>query len=866
MNYVQVLHSLARVWFAVTLIAALMFSFLSLEANAQDQDRTQTSGGRPANPRQGTATGAAIGFNPENFVELYSESIRQQSDQGLIPEVIGRDTEAARARNALQEKGRVAIVHGDAKAGKSALIIKLILGNRNLIVYRLRIDKIYELESKEKQAEAIKTVIRHLENLALQNTTSTVAFYIDNVPFLAEGHQHQIKPIGALTEAIAANRRLPMILEMDPTTANENFTNSKVIGERITAIEVKAAPYDAVVYHLRTRKAQIQRDTGASVSDAALGEAARIALDYKANKPFEFAEMFVRHAAQRLHSEQNAGITEAGKLHSQIRSNEATIASLQDDLKHEHSPEIKQQLQTLRQQNDQLQARKNELTIPAASSEVEINIKKDQLKEQEDRLKIMESGRGVFQGFNTRLAKEKSDLNKEISDLTIDIRRLERDQSEIKATPEKPASRVAAKQIHIAAGELLRVPPSVFAVNLDEAIKEVSSIKQVVRNQAHIIDRIALALSSYKETQRREAEIARLQSKEPKKRPIYTALLAGESGTGKTEIVKQLALKLGIPEADIVRLDMTEYMEKHAVSRLISAPPGYIGYDQPGQLTGPVNERPFRIILVDEVEKGHPDAIKIFMQVLDDARLTDGSGRTVFFDKTIIIFTTNAGERFTVMNREQLLEVFKTSPTQLSPSQLDKMSLADLRSEAVKIELRGLWGTALVNRFNDVMTTNSHTPQVVEQILHDQFKRFAKDIRDIDGVRLVISEAALYELFRSYNPTEGARSIVNTMKREVIDPVNFLANNRRFSKGDVVLIDFQNRAFDFAVTANEHYVRAMSDGDRVRLEKLEEIKVRLAKQGKEVTPETRPQYFRMFDPEYMVRNATAKTLKLLGRK
>ncbi len=843
-------RSWVRIGFVAVLFSALLLSFLSFEVGAQPP--TQTGASRPANQPPGTLTDAGILAGAEDYVENMTHRVLRQAEEGRIQPAIGRETELVQLQLALDEKARTALVVGDPKSGKTTLVHQYILQNPQNPVYRLKMDKFFELRSKEDQTRMLKSVILHLEQTARNTTTGQVILYVENTGYLAQGAFEQLRPVGALIEAIAGGRQLPMILEMDAQTHAQNFFNNKVIYERVTTVEIKSATYDAVITHLRRIKPDLRRQLGIHVSDASLTEAARLAIRYKANSPFDFAETLVRQAGQRVRAEQQDG-TEAAKLKTQLSQVEAEMASIAEDLQIQRNAEQSRRLAELQAEATKLQQRLGELQTPVADTAREITTLEMQLAEVEQIRQAKEQGRGILNRPDTTFEKEM------IVKLNERIRELKLVQLE-SVQAEKPPTMVGPKQIQLVAADILKIPVSALAVNIEEAVKNIDQIKTVIRNQDHIIDRAALALASYRENRRRQEALARLHGEEPKRKPIWVALLAGRTGTGKTEFAKQLAKTLGIAEKDMLRFDMNIYQSAHSVDRLIGAPPGYVGYEAGGELTEPVRERPFRVILFDEIEKAHPNVMRALMGLMDDARLTDGQGRTVMFDDCIMIFTTNAGERFTQMNRAELIQFFTEHAPGLV-SRIENLPLHELRNEAVKAELRAMWSEAEVARFNDIMTTNNHTPEVVEQIVHDQIKAYARELRLIDGVRLVLSESAVEALKRAYSPTEGARRIVNTIKGQIRAPVDYLAVSRKFKSGDVVLVDFKDGRFDFVIADNKIYARAVSEGDKWRDDRLNQIRNRLAQRGQELTPETRPRYFRKFDPDIMVRNATARVIR-----
>ena len=260
------------------------------------------------------------------------------------------------------------------------------------------------------------------------------------------------------------------------------------------------------------------------------------------------------------------------------------------------------------------------------------------------------------------------------------------------------------------------------------------------------------------------------------RRPIGSFLFLGPTGVGKTELAKALAEFLFDDEGAMIRIDMSEYMEKHAVARLIGAPPGYVGYDEGGQLTEAVRRRPYRVVLLDEIEKAHPDVWNVLLQVLDDGRLTDGQGRVVNFKNTVIIMTSNIGSH--------LIEAI---PADATPTEAEQQY--EKMSAAVTVELRGRLRPELLNRIDEVIVfhalNRAQIGRIISLVLHRTENALAER-----GITLRVTDEAKASLAeQGYDPQYGARPLRRTVQRLLDNPIASAILRGEFVEGDTVVVD-----------------------------------------------------------------------------
>lgn len=277
--------------------------------------------------------------------------------------------------------------------------------------------------------------------------------------------------------------------------------------------------------------------------------------------------------------------------------------------------------------------------------------------------------------------------------------------------------------------------------------------------------------------------------KDPK-RPIGTFLFLGSTGVGKTEVAKSLAELLYGNEDMLIRLDMTEYMEKHTVSRLFGAPPGYIGYDNGGQLTDVVRRKPFSIILLDEVEKAHGDIFNALLQIMDDGRLTDGKGRTVDFKNTIIIMTSNLGS-----NVLKKIEIGLTS----GKKEKSKEELIQENEKKLEKVLKDYFKPEFLNRIDEVVVFSNLTKEDISEIVKIQLEKTIKMLKD-QGIKLnVLPEAVNYLVENGYSEEYGARPLKRLIQKEIENKLSEMIISNEINNGNEVEVGILEEKLTFTV-------------------------------------------------------------------
>jgi ATP-dependent Clp protease ATP-binding subunit ClpC len=270
---------------------------------------------------------------------------------------------------------------------------------------------------------------------------------------------------------------------------------------------------------------------------------------------------------------------------------------------------------------------------------------------------------------------------------------------------------------------------------------------------------------------------ARSGLKDPK-RPMGSFLFLGPTGVGKTELARALAAFLFEKEDNLIRIDMSEYMERFAVSRLVGAPPGYVGYDEGGQLTEAVRRQPYSVILLDEVEKAHPEVFNILLQVMEDGRLTDSQGRVVDFKNTVIIMTSNIGAH--IINREPGLGLRQQKTRDEDQRSYDAMK------NRINEELKRVFRPEFINRVDETIVFHSLTSENIRQIVDLMLNGVRKNVKQ-QGMELEVSEPVMEKLAgEGFDPQYGARPLRRAVQRLIEDPLAEEVLLGRFSPGDII--------------------------------------------------------------------------------
>ena len=680
----------------------------------------------------------------------FAVNLNERAAQGKLDPVIGRDEEIRRVLQILSRRTKNnPILVGEPGVGKTAIsegiAQKIVDGD---VPENLKSRKIYSLDLGALIAgakyqgefeERLKGVVKEVVD-----SEGEVILFIDEI--------HTLVGAGRTSGAMDASNILKPALArgelrtIGSTTLDEYqkyFETDKALERRFQMVMVDEPSPAASISIMRGLKERYENHHKVRIEDDALIAAVELSHRYITNRflPDKAIDL-VDEAASKLRLEMNSVPEPIAELDSRIRQLEIEREAIKREGVSLKMDKIKDELKALNAERDDLRKRWDE----------EKGILSE-LQHQRQRIEDfkIEAHNAERTGDYGKVAEirygKMAEAQKKIEELTAR-------QSEIKdpiiteaVTPEDIAE-VVAKWTGIPVRRMLE-----------------SEREKLLRMEAELHKRVVgqdMAIEAVSDAVRRSR--AGLQNE---KRPIGSFLFMGTTGVGKTELAKALAEFLFNDENMMTRIDMREYQERHSVSRLVGAPPGYVGYDEGGQLTEAVRRKPYSVVLLDEIEKAHPDVFNTLLQVLDDGRLTDNKGRTVDFKNTILIMTSNVGADIIQTFMENLPPVVPDEQNESNES-LRKAMLADCRNEVLEV-LKRTVRPEFLNRIDEVIMFEPLSQTDIREILRMQMRDLQEKLSE-NGVSIVFTEGFEdYMSTKGYEPAYGARPIKRLMQKELIN-------------------------------------------------------------------------------------------------
>ncbi|TYP72240.1 ATP-dependent chaperone ClpB [Aquimarina intermedia] len=692
----------------------------------------------------------------------YAKNLNQLAESGKLDPVIGRDEEIRRVLQILSRRTKNnPMLVGEPGVGKTAiaegLAHRIIAGD---IPENLKDKQIYSLDMgaliagakfKGEFEERLKAVVKEV-------TTSEgdIVLFIDEIHTLvgAGGGQGAMDAANILKPALARGE----LRAIGATTLDEYqkyFEKDKALERRFQKVTVDEPDTESAISILRGIKEKYETHHKVRIKDEAIIAAVELSQRYITNRflPDKAIDL-MDEAASKLRMEINSKPEELDVLDRKIMQLEIEIEAIKRE-----NDEVK--LKSLNADLGNIKEERNEM-FSKWQSEKEVVDAIQNAKTDIEEYKL-EAERAERNGDYGKVAELRYGKIKEAQESLDELqRRLDEQQSASSLIKEEVTNddiaEVVAKWTGIPVTKMLQSEREKL-LHLENELK-----KRVVGQREAI-----LAVSDAVRRSR-----AGLQDQ---KRPIGSFLFLGTTGVGKTELAKALAEYLFDDESAMTRIDMSEYQERHSVSRLIGAPPGYVGYDEGGQLTEAVRRKPYSVVLLDEIEKAHPDTFNILLQVLDEGRLTDNKGRVADFRNTIIIMTSNMGSHII----QEKFEAIKDMDTAMEGA---KVEVLGLLKQTVRPEF--------LNRIDDIVMFTPLTKANIKEIVRLQLKNVSKMLLQQNITLDATDEAVEYLAKKGFQPEFGARPVKRTIQKEVLNTLSKEILSAKVTTDSVILID----AFD----------------------------------------------------------------------
>lgn len=720
--------------------------------------------------RKGEKITSASAEQNYNALEKYAKNLNQLAQEGKLDPVIGRDEEIRRLLQILSRRTKNnPLLVGEPGTGKTAiaegLAHRIIEGD---VPENLKTKQIFALDMgaliagakyKGEFEERLKSVIKEVTQSA-----GDLVLFIDEIHTLvgAGGGEGAMDAANILKPALARGE----LRAIGATTLDEYqkyFEKDKALERRFQKVGVDEPDVESAVSILRGIKEKYEVHHKVRIKDEAIIGAVELSNRYISNRflPDKAIDL-MDEAASKLRMEINSKPEELDSLDRKIRQIEIELVAIKREKDQEKIKKLNFELSELKEARKTLFSRwsqEKEVVDDLQQTKIEI----ENLKSQADRAE-RQGDYGTVAEIRYGKLQESEDKIKGLQ------KKLAENQSEDSLIKEE----VTYDDIAEVVAKWTGVPVSKMLQSDKEKLLQLESqLHQRLIGQEKAVAAVSDAIRRSR---------AGLQDAN---RPIGSFLFLGTTGVGKTELAKALAEVLFDDENNITRIDLSEYQERHAVSRLVGAPPGYVGYEEGGQLTEAVRRKPYSVVLLDEIEKAHPDTFNILLQVLDEGRLTDNKGRVADFKNALIIMTSNMGS-------QEIQAAFESVPDFEAAETLAKEQVMKLLKAQVRPEF--------INRIDDILLFSPLTKNEIKKIVALQFEIITKRLES-QGIILKASAEALAQLAHlGFDPQYGGRPVKRVLQQQILNPLSKYLLGDGPKQGEPITVDYFENHFVFRNT------------------------------------------------------------------